>query len=248
MPSEGIRVGRLAEQTGLSIRTLHWYDEIGLLKPSERTEAGHRIYSREDVARLQQILSLRDLGFALEEIAECLDDPAFDHYTIVRMHRIRLQRDLEKTRNLCGRLVRLEGYLQKGEEISSEEFIKAIEGITMIEKYYTRDQQEYLKQRYEEVGEERIAQVQNEWAELIAAARTAMEEGEDPMSEPVLEIARKWNGLVEEFTGGNPGVTASLNRMYQQEGPEKASHGMMDPAIFEFMKKPCEKVREEGKA
>ena len=245
--SEGeVRIGRLAEQTGLSIRTLHWYDEIGLLRPSERTESGHRIYSREDVARLQQILSLRDLGFALEEIKECLDDPAFDHYTIVRMHRIRLQREVEKTRQLCERLQRLEYQLQRGEMISSEEFIKTIESITMTEKYYTKEQQEYLKNRYEEVGEERILQVQKEWEDLIAAARAEMEKGSDPMSEPVLEIARKWNGLVDEFTGGNPGISASLKQMYDEEGPEKASRGMMDPAIFNFMKRPCESLRERG--
>ena len=246
MSERGVRVGRLAEQTGLSIRTLHWYDEIGLLKPSERTESGHRIYSREDVARLQQILSLRDLGFALEEIAECLDDPAFDHYTVVRMHRIRLQRDLERTQQLCARLARLEHQLEQGEVVSSEEFIQTIESIIMTEKYYTKEQQDYLKSRYEEVGEERILQVQKEWEELIAAARSEMEKGSDPMSEPVLAIARKWNGLVDEFTRGNPGITTSLKQMYDEEGSEKASRGMMDPAIFEFMREPCEQVRRAG--
>ncbi|MGE3801589.1 MAG: MerR family transcriptional regulator [Candidatus Kapaibacterium sp.] len=246
MSEPGVRIGRLAEQTGLSIRTLHWYDEIGLLKPTERTESGHRIYSREDVARLQQILSLRDLGFALEEIAECLDDRLFDHYTVVRMHRIRLQRDLERTRQLCERLERLEHQLEQGDVVSSEEFIQTIESIIMTEKYYTKEQQEYLKNRYEEVGEERIQQVQKEWEELIAAARSEMEKGSDPMSQPVLEIARKWNALVDEFTGGNPGVTASLKQMYNEEGPEKASRGMMDPAIFEFMREPCERVRGTG--
>ncbi len=245
MKTEGVRIGHLAERTGLSIRTLHWYDEIGLLKPSDRTESGHRLYSREDIARLQRILSLRDLGFSLEEIAECLDDPAFDHYTVIRMHRIRLQRDLEKTRRLCDRLERLEGYLQRGEDVSGEEFMKTIEGIIMVEKYYSEEQQEYLKKRYEEVGQERIAEVQKEWEELIAAARAEMEKGSDPTSEPVLAIARKWNALVAEFTGGDPGIGASLNRMYSEEGPEKASRGVMDPAIFEFMRTPCERVRGE---
>lgn len=68
MPQEVWKVGELAEQTGLSVRTLHYYDEIGLLTPSQRTASGHRLYAPGDVIRLQQIKSLRQLGFPLEEI------------------------------------------------------------------------------------------------------------------------------------------------------------------------------------
>lgn len=64
------KVGDLAGRTGLSVRTLHHYDEIGLLSPSGRTGSGHRLYSAEDVLRLQRIRSLRALGFSLEEIRE----------------------------------------------------------------------------------------------------------------------------------------------------------------------------------
>src|SRR5688572_15681915 len=74
---EALKVGELAARTGLTIRTLHHYDEIGLLRPSLRTEAGHRLYTAADVARLQQVLSLRQLGFALEEVRDCLARPAF---------------------------------------------------------------------------------------------------------------------------------------------------------------------------
>lgn len=72
-----MKIGELAEQTGLSIRTLHYYDEIGLLSPSHRSDAGHRLYASEDIVRLQQILSLRQLSFSLKEIRECLASPEF---------------------------------------------------------------------------------------------------------------------------------------------------------------------------
>src|SRR3954464_5955502 len=72
MRFEALKVGELARRTGLTTRTLHHYDEIGLLKPSLHTEAGHRLYTADDVARLQQVLSLRQLGFALEEVRACL--------------------------------------------------------------------------------------------------------------------------------------------------------------------------------
>ena len=75
MRSEAFKVGELARRTGLTIRTLHHYDEIGLLKPTLHTGAGHRLYTAGDVARLQQVRSLRQLGFSLEEIRACLDRP-----------------------------------------------------------------------------------------------------------------------------------------------------------------------------
>ena len=78
MRQGGLKVGELAKQTGLSVRTLHHYDAIGLLVPSHRTAAGHRLYTAVDVARLQQVVSLRQLGLSLDEVRGCLDrgDPA----------------------------------------------------------------------------------------------------------------------------------------------------------------------------
>ncbi len=77
MRFEALKVGELAKRTGLTVRTLHHYDEIGLLKPSLKTESGHRLYTGRDVARLQQVLSLRQLGFSLEQVRDCLDRPGF---------------------------------------------------------------------------------------------------------------------------------------------------------------------------
>ena len=68
MRFEALRVGELARRTGLTIRALHHYDEIGLVRPSRHSEAGYRLYTSADIARLQQVVSLRQLGFSLEEI------------------------------------------------------------------------------------------------------------------------------------------------------------------------------------
>ncbi|MEV4846490.1 MerR family DNA-binding transcriptional regulator [Micromonospora matsumotoense] len=75
---EHLTVGRVAELAGVTVRTLHHYDEIGLLTPSTRTPAGHRAYSAGDVRRLREVLGYRRLGFGLREIAALVDDPATD--------------------------------------------------------------------------------------------------------------------------------------------------------------------------
>ena len=84
--SAGRKVGELATATGLTIRTLHYYEEIGLLVASGRTEAGHRLYSDADVERLYRISLLRRLGLPLTEIGRALDDPAWSLGAAMAQH------------------------------------------------------------------------------------------------------------------------------------------------------------------
>ena len=80
-------VSQLAKMAGVSVRTLHHYDHIGLLKPSRRTEAGYRLYERQDLLRLQQILFFKELDLPLSEIRGILDDPGFDQIESLENHR-----------------------------------------------------------------------------------------------------------------------------------------------------------------
>ncbi|MFF7776328.1 MerR family transcriptional regulator [Streptomyces tanashiensis] len=84
---EHLTVGRVAELAGVSVRTLHHYDEIGLVQPSARTSAGYRAYSADDVERLREVLAYRRLGFGLREIADLVDDPHTD--AVAHLHRLR---------------------------------------------------------------------------------------------------------------------------------------------------------------
>src|SRR5215472_2857527 len=81
------RVGQVAALTGVSIRALHHYDSIGLLQPSKRLESGHRLYSSADLLKLQQILTLRYLGFELRKIRELLQRTDFDVVASLRIQR-----------------------------------------------------------------------------------------------------------------------------------------------------------------
>lgn len=211
------KVGELAKRTGLTVRTLHHYDQIGLLSPSHRTAAGHRLYVDDDVARLQQITSLRSLGFPLEEIRDVLNQKRLSPLQVVQLHADRLREQVKSQQRLVERLDALAAGLREAEAVSAEQLIQTIEEITMFEKYYTPEQLDYLAQRREQVGEERIKEVEAEWPRLMAEVRAEMERGTDPCDPRVQEMARRWKGLVEEFTGGNEGVRQSLGNMYQNE-------------------------------
>ena len=217
------KVGQLARRTGLTVRTLHHYDEIGLLTPSHRTAAGHRLYVEDDVARLQQVASLRNLGFPLEEIRDVLNDKRMSPLQVVQLHADRLRQQVRTQQRLVERLDALAQGLRTAETVSADQLIQTIEEITMFEKYYTQEQMDYLAQRREQVGEARIKEVEAEWPRLMDEVRAEMERGTDPCDPRVQEMARRWKGLIEEFTGGNEGIRQSLGNLYQNES---TVHGM----------------------
>jgi DNA-binding transcriptional MerR regulator len=233
MTGERFRVGELARVAGVTVRALHHYDSLGLLVPSERTEAGHRLYSGDDVRRLYRLLALREIGLPLDEIGPLLDAKTHLSET-VRCHLDRVDQQLGALGELKLRLTRLLAALD-GDEASTDQFLDALEAMSMIEKHYTPEQLEQLERRRAAFGDERIKQVEKEWADLYARVRELRESGVDPADPEPQALGRRAGELIEMFTGGDPGIAASLQRMYEQEGPEKASRGMVGPEDFEYL-------------
>jgi MerR family transcriptional regulator, thiopeptide resistance regulator len=249
MRFEALRVGELARRTGLTIRALHHYDEIGLVRPSRHSEAGYRLYTSGDIARLQQVVSLRQLGFSLEEIRGCLEEPGFSPRELLRQHIDRLKEKITMQRELCERLESIVAHFRAAEDVSAEEFLQTIERMIMIENYYTPEQLNDLKQRRDQIGEDRINQSHTDWAELIAAVRAEKERGTDPGDPKVVALARRWMALVNEFTGGDPGISRSLGRLWNEQGDTIASqHGSeYDPRdLFEYIGKAQEAAKAES--
>jgi DNA-binding transcriptional MerR regulator len=221
MPQRTWKVGELAARTGLTVRTLHHYDAIGLLTPSGRTDSahrsGHRLYTAADLARLHQILCLRQLGFGLEQIREYLGRDDYDPRQVVRAHLDDVRRRAAELAALGDRLQALSEHLARADAASPETFLDTIEAMTMVEKYYTPEQLKQLEERRQQVGEERIREVQEAWPKLMAEVRAAMDAGVPPEDPKAQELARRWLALVSEFTGGDPGIFKSLNTMYRSE-------------------------------
>jgi len=131
--STGRRVGELAAVTGLTVRTLHYYEEIGLLVASERTEAGHRLYNDADVERLYRISLLRRLGLPLGEIGRALDDPAWSLRSAMAAHLGELERRLEATAQLRARLAQLVGSLNEPDGPAGDELLGVLEAMTLLD-------------------------------------------------------------------------------------------------------------------
>ena len=226
--SDVLKIGELARQTGLSIRTLHYYDEIGLLSPSHRSRADHRLYTRQDIIRLQQIMSLRQLGLSLKEIHNCLENPDFSLLRVIELHRVRVHEQMTLSRRLSQRLEVIAQALQTSQSVAVEDLIQTMETITMTTQYFTPKQQETLEVRFRE-GEA-------DWQQLLSEIRTEMNKGSDLNSPAVRMLARRWLWSMKTFVQGDGEIYESLVKMYQQEGIVAAEWGM-DSAAFEFILK-----------
>jgi DNA-binding transcriptional MerR regulator len=230
------KVGELAARTGLTVRTLHHYDEIGLLRPERRTSSGHRLYGEAEVERLQRIVSLRAVGLPLEEIAQVLDgaDGMLDRVLGRQVEHLRMR--ITRDRALCDRLEGVRQVLRSDGSVPVDELFELMEATMKVEDYYTPEQLEYLKNRGELLGEETIRSVEREWPELIAKMRSAMERGADPSSEEVKALAKRWAELVEMFTGGDAGVTQSLSNFYRDRAGDGGFMGI-DGSLMEYVGK-----------
>lgn len=239
-PSSGpvYRVGELAKLTGVTVRTLHHYDEIGLLTPTQRTGSDYRQYGTADVARLQQILSLRQLGFALDEIARVLANPGADLLTVLRLHLENARKALAAQRKLCDRLELLTDILARADSVSPDQYLKTVEATIMTENHFNLPPDEHaaLLAHWAKFSQADIEAVQNEWPVLIAKMQAAMDAGLDPKSDEVKALAaRRWE-LVAMFTGGNQGVSDQLKEKYRTDPALRAKTGLSE-ALMDYMAK-----------
>ncbi|MGC5324217.1 MerR family transcriptional regulator [Brevibacillus sp. SYSU BS000544] len=120
------KVGELAKLTGLTIRTLRYYDQIGLFSPSGYSDSGHRLYNEEDLSRLHQILALKELNLSLDEVKSVLLGENYNPIEVVSQQ-IRLIKDnIRIQQKLLGELEYVLGLMQTKEEVSVEEFTKLL--------------------------------------------------------------------------------------------------------------------------
>ncbi|MCD6033055.1 MAG: nolA [Thermomicrobiales bacterium] len=240
-----LRIGELATATGLTVRTLRHYDQIGLLRPKTRTEGGYRLYGEAEVRRLQQIRSLQSLGFSLEQIGAMIAGHDAALPEVIGWQLASIDRELAALQRLRARLSAISQAMQRAGTVDIDDLTALMKEMTMVEKYYTEEQLETLAARRAAYGDEQIKAFEQQWADLIARAERAMAEGVDPTSEPVLEIAREWIGLVQAFTGGDPGIQQSVERVWQEEDEVHGFDAAGMRALMTWLAPAMERIADE---
>jgi len=218
-----------ADLTGVTVRTLHHYDRLGLLKPSRYTRAGYRLYCERDFARLEQIVTLKFIGFSLKEIKNILNHSSFDLGTALRQQREAIEEKRSRLELAIQAIQRAEYLIAISEESGWEAFAKIIEVINMqhdmnwSKKYYSREAQQEIEKRAATIPAEVVQQAQRDWATLIKEVDAAVKADEDPGSEKSRALAVRWSELLKGFTGGNSEIEAGLNKIYADRANWPAS-------------------------
>jgi DNA-binding transcriptional MerR regulator len=212
-----LTVGTLAKRTGLTVRALHHYDEIGLLSPSGRTESGYRLYSDGDVRRLERIVLLRGLDMPLEAIATALQGSGHELLELLERHSNTIDAELEALRAAQSRLTESIAQLRSHQYRSTDDALTLIEAVTAFHRYFTEEQRQTLHERGEALGADRVRQAEAQWARLIADVRREMEAGTPPADVRVVALAREWQALLDEFTNGRLDIARSAGRMMRVE-------------------------------
>lgn len=195
-------IGDLARASGLTIRTLYHYDEIGLVSASERTPSGHRRYTEDDVRLLYRVRTLRQLGFALDDIRSMLSSSDSLH-GLFTAQLAALNAQAAKLDQLRSRV---EGLLRHDD---TESLLTTLEMMSVYESYFTTEQLTSLRSRAAAMGTEAVEALKTEWFELAASLREHMNAG-TPVDDPaVQELSLKWDQLGAKFTGDDPAIKAA---------------------------------------
>jgi DNA-binding transcriptional MerR regulator len=235
------KIGELAEKTGLSIRTLRYYEERGLLDPHYRTRGSHRLYGEADVERLQQVISLKQLGFPLERIKDALENPDFSPEKILGMHAERLERETWRHQDLLDRVRGMQRLMKATKRAGAEDFLELIKRMNQVDAPYTPAEMDDIRARGRAMGEGGMVKAENEWAELIAAVEKEMHAGTPPTDPRVKALAKKWQSLIDAFAGGNPAIAAKLRTMYEEQGAQmQQASGGPSKEMAEYVRKAME--------
>ena len=198
-------IQELSRLSGVTTRTLRWYDQIGLLKPSRVAESGYRYYGKAEVDRLQDILYYRALGVGLARIKECLDDPSFDRLAALKRHLAALEAERERLEKLIQSVKDTIGAEERNEIMSDEQKFEAFKQRTVAHNEEV-DGAEIRSKYGDETVDAANAAVMNltqeqyqEWTDLGQAIQTrleaAVQAGLSPESEAGKELCalhRRW--------------------------------------------------------
>ena len=188
------KVGELARETGLTVRTLHHYDQLGLLSPLSRTQGGHRCYTSDDVRRLSRIVALRSLGISLEEIGTLLDGEP-DPVGLLRRQLDVVEEHIRTASSLRARLLDVLDGLGRNSEPSAGQLLQLIEETVTMNEPLT-------PQQFAELKEERQRQVRELSDEDFAALKQKMQDTWSALSREEQErLIEQRRAMIPRTTG-----------------------------------------------
>ncbi len=231
--------GEFALKASVSLRTLRYYDRVGLLSPSHYTEGGYRLYSDDDLLTLQQILALKFLGFSLKEIKACLSSGPTRLHEVLAMQKAMMRERRMQLDNIIQAISETQHVLREHAFDCAEEnwqaIVKVIQAIQMeqnegwVNKYFTSEQREMMRKLSEksyspeaaqkltqrrEWTEEDQHRADQQWGAVQAGVRQLTAQGADPASPEAQAVIEQEQALIAEFTQGDADIGAGLKNWW----------------------------------
>ncbi|MFZ6742724.1 MerR family transcriptional regulator [Undibacterium sp. JH2W] len=232
-----LKIGELASRTGLTIRTLHHYDKIGLLKPSVRSEAGYRLYNRSDIKRLHHIQALRRLDLSLAEVGDVINGAGNDLHYVIDEQISGLDQQIAQSMELRDRLQQLSGLLKAKSEPNLEYWLSTLEMMSLIGKYFSRE--EILHMR--ELELQAKSKLETHMSPLIQAARSLLDQKTSPLDPAAKQLAREWVLAMSQIMP-DPRLLSKFTLMHRKE-PSLQSLSGVDDEMMDFITQASVEVR-----
>ena len=249
---QGWTVSEVARMAHVTVRTLHHYDELGLLRPRTRSRAGYRLYDRRDLERLQQILLHRELGFSLRAIAGLLDGPTPDLPAALRAQRTEIEKRKSRLERIIGSIDRTLASLEGGDDMNAGEMFEGFEPLRDAPEDIRAQHQRHaaeVHERWGDTGEyaESMRRAQRyskrEWATLRqlgekqeARMASLLEAGVDPTGTEAMETAEAMRQHISQwFYPCSREMHVRLADMYEADERFAAHYDGRAPGLAAFV-------------
>jgi DNA-binding transcriptional MerR regulator len=236
-------VGRVAELTGVTVRTLHHYDTVGLLHPSERNDAGYRFYDQRDLERLQQILLYRELGFSLAGISSILSDSEIDPTEHLRRQHRLLKERIDTLQAMVTAVEQMMEVSAMGISLTPEERFEVFgdwspedyEG-EAEERWGDSDAYRQSQRRTSAYTKEDWLRIKAEGSALEKRFAAAMREGVGADSAAAMDLAEEHRQqIVRNFYDCSPQMHRGLGQMFVMDPRFRAHYEEIAPGLAEFV-------------
>jgi DNA-binding transcriptional MerR regulator len=215
-------VGEIARIAGVSVRTLHHYDDIGLVSPARRSEAGYRLYGPDDVERLQEVLFFRELGFPLADIRRRIEEPGADRAAVLARQRRLLERRAVRVAAMIAAVDAAIEARRRGTTMTNEEMLEVFGDFDPAEHAAEAEQRWGDTEAYRESARRTARYTKDDWermgresAEIDAAFAGLMEAGVPPDAPEAREAAERHRSHISKwFYECTPEIHAGLGQMY----------------------------------
>ncbi len=234
-------VKAVAELAGISIRALHHYDEIGVLRPASNSASGYRLYTNADLEKLQQVLFFRELGFSLQEIKAIVNSPGFDRKQALLSHRRLLQEKQRRLEKLIRSVDETIDSMERGIRMDEKEMFEGFDK-AQLEEWREEARQRWGSEQVDEswrraskYNKEDWAAMQHETREINEGLAARMDR--DP-SDPEVQalIGRHFRQIDERFYTVTPEIYRGLGELYVSDPRFTANYDNVKPGLAQFMR------------